>query len=111
LCVRLSSLCLCRLLPSGLRISAHRARTGESRKVVFRQEPTGSLASKNYMTRKPSSCYRLQLHSGFTFDDAAAVADYLKALGISHVYCSPYLQAAKGSKHGYDVVDQQKVNA
>jgi len=63
------------------------------------------------MTRTPSSCYRLQLHSEFTFDDAVAVADYLKALGISHVYCSPYLQAAKGSKHGYDVVDQQKVNA
>src|SRR5580658_10386057 len=62
------------------------------------------------MTRTPSSCYRLQLHSEFTFDDAAAVADYLKALGISHLYCSPYLQAAKGSKHGYDVVDQQKVN-
>ncbi len=59
----------------------------------------------------PSSCYRLQLHSGFTFDDAAAAASYLKALGISHVYCSPYLQAAKGSQHGYDVVDQQRVNA
>jgi (1->4)-alpha-D-glucan 1-alpha-D-glucosylmutase len=63
------------------------------------------------MTCTPSSCYRLQLHSGFTFDDAAAAADYLKALGISHVYCSPYLQAAKGSQHGYDVVDQQKVNS
>jgi len=62
------------------------------------------------MSSTPSSCYRLQLHSGFTFDDAAAVAGYLKALGISHVYCSPYLQAATGSKHGYDVVDQQAVN-
>jgi (1->4)-alpha-D-glucan 1-alpha-D-glucosylmutase len=59
----------------------------------------------------PSSSYRLQLHSGFTFDAAAAVAGYLKDLGISHIYCSPYLQAAKGSRHGYDVVDQQKVNA
>jgi (1->4)-alpha-D-glucan 1-alpha-D-glucosylmutase len=62
------------------------------------------------MTCKLSSCYRLQLHSRFTFDDAAAAASYLKALGISHVYCSPYLQAAKGSQHGYDVVDQQSVN-
>jgi (1->4)-alpha-D-glucan 1-alpha-D-glucosylmutase len=68
------------------------------------------MASKNNMTWKPSSCYRLQLHSGFTFDDAAATAGYLKALGISHLYCSPYLQAAKGSQHGYDVVDQQSVN-
>jgi (1->4)-alpha-D-glucan 1-alpha-D-glucosylmutase len=63
------------------------------------------------MTSTPSSCYRLQLHSEFTFDDAAAVAGYLKQLGISHIYCSPYLQAAGGSKHGYDVVDHQRVNA
>jgi len=62
------------------------------------------------MGRIPSSCYRLQLHSEFTFDDAIAVAGYLKELGISHIYCSPYLQAAKGSRHGYDVVDHQKVN-
>jgi (1->4)-alpha-D-glucan 1-alpha-D-glucosylmutase len=38
------------------------------------------------------------------------VADYLKALGISHVYCSPYLQAIPGSTHGYDVVDPASVN-
>lgn len=63
------------------------------------------------MRRIPGSCYRLQLHSDFTFDNAAAIADYLKELGISHIYCSPYLQAAKGSRHGYDVVDQQRVNA
>jgi (1->4)-alpha-D-glucan 1-alpha-D-glucosylmutase len=50
------------------------------------------------------------LNAGFTFDEASRVADYLKELGISHVYCSPYLQAAKGSMHGYDVVDHQKVN-
>ena len=49
-------------------------------------------------------------HKEFTFDDAVAVADYLRALGISHVYCSPYLQAAPGSMHGYDVVSHQRVN-
>ena len=38
------------------------------------------------------------------------IADYLEGLGISHVYCSPYLQAAPGSMHGYDVVDHEKVN-
>jgi (1->4)-alpha-D-glucan 1-alpha-D-glucosylmutase len=58
----------------------------------------------------PVSTYRLQLHKGFTFDDASAIADYLWALGISHVYSSPYLQAAPGSMHGYDVVDHQRVN-
>jgi (1->4)-alpha-D-glucan 1-alpha-D-glucosylmutase len=63
------------------------------------------------MPRPPSSSYRLQLHSAFNFDDAARVTGYLKGLGISHVYCSPYLQAAAGSMHGYDVVDPQAVNA
>ncbi len=63
------------------------------------------------MPRPPSSSYRLQLHSAFNFDDAAKVAGYLKGLGISHVYCSPYLQAVSGSMHGYDVVDPQAVNA
>jgi (1->4)-alpha-D-glucan 1-alpha-D-glucosylmutase len=62
------------------------------------------------MPRIPSSTYRLQLHKGFTFDDASAIADYLRDLGISHVYSSPYLQAAPGSMHGYDVVDHSRVN-
>lgn len=63
------------------------------------------------MRRELSSFYRLQLYAGFTFNDAAEIASYLKSLGISHLYCSPYLQAAKGSQHGYDVVDHQRVNA
>lgn len=54
--------------------------------------------------------YRVQLHAGFTFDDAAALAPYLSDLGISHLYCSPYLQAAPGSAHGYDVVDHRRLN-
>jgi (1->4)-alpha-D-glucan 1-alpha-D-glucosylmutase len=58
----------------------------------------------------PVATYRLQLHGGFTFDQAAAIAPYLYELGISHVYSSPYLQAAPGSTHGYDVVDHQRVN-
>ncbi len=62
------------------------------------------------MPRTPLSTYRLQLHKGFTFDDAAASALYLQELGVTHVYCSPYLQAAPGSMHGYDVVDHQRVN-
>jgi (1->4)-alpha-D-glucan 1-alpha-D-glucosylmutase len=53
----------------------------------------------------------VQLHAGFTFDDAAAIAGYLAALGVSHLYCSPYLQAAAGSTHGYDVVDHGRLNA
>ncbi len=62
------------------------------------------------MRRIPTSTYRLQLHKGFTFADAAAIAGYLYDLGVSHVYSSPYLQAAPDSMHGYDVVDHQRVN-
>jgi (1->4)-alpha-D-glucan 1-alpha-D-glucosylmutase len=60
--------------------------------------------------RAPLATYRIQLQPGFTFDDAARVAPYLRELGISHVYCSPFLQAAPGSTHGYDIVDYQRVN-
>jgi (1->4)-alpha-D-glucan 1-alpha-D-glucosylmutase len=59
---------------------------------------------------EPRATYRLQLHGGFGFDQAAELAPYLAALGISHVYSSPYLQAARGSTHGYDVVDHGRVN-
>ena len=62
------------------------------------------------MTTTPLSTYRLQLRPGFGFDEAAAVAPYLAELGVTHVYCSPYLQAAHGSTHGYDVVDHSRVN-
>jgi len=59
---------------------------------------------------QPQSTYRLQLHAGFGFDAASEIVDYLRDLGISHVYCSPYFQAAPGSTHGYDVVDYNRVN-
>jgi (1->4)-alpha-D-glucan 1-alpha-D-glucosylmutase len=62
------------------------------------------------LKRVPAATYRLQLHKGFTFDDAAAIADYIRELGVSHVYSSPYLQAAPNSMHGYDVVDHRRVN-
>jgi (1->4)-alpha-D-glucan 1-alpha-D-glucosylmutase len=57
-----------------------------------------------------AATYRVQLHAGFSFDDAAEVAGYLAALGVSHLYCSPILQAAAGSSHGYDVVDHSRLN-
>ncbi|MBW3554793.1 MAG: malto-oligosyltrehalose synthase, partial [Gemmatimonadetes bacterium] len=58
----------------------------------------------------PRATYRIQLRADFGFDDAAAVADYLSALGASHLYASPYLHAAEGSTHGYDVVDPTRVS-
>jgi (1->4)-alpha-D-glucan 1-alpha-D-glucosylmutase len=58
----------------------------------------------------PRATYRVQLHRDFRFDDVIAILDYLDELGISHVYCSPYLQARAGSMHGYDVVDHHRIN-
>lgn len=53
---------------------------------------------------------RLQLHAGFTLDDARAQVPYFARLGVSHLYLSPVLQARAGSTHGYDVVDPTRVN-
>jgi len=58
----------------------------------------------------PRSTYRLQLNASFDFDAAARLAPYLRDLGISHAYCSPYLQPVRGSTHGYDTVDYHRVN-
>ena len=58
----------------------------------------------------PRATMRLQLHKGFTLDDACAVVPYVSALGISHLYLSPILAARPGSPHGYDVVDPTRVN-
>src|SRR3954454_7104835 len=49
---------------------------------------------------RPIATYRLQLHRQFTLRDAAAIVPYLHELGVSHVYCSPYLRAKTGSTHG-----------
>ena len=53
----------------------------------------------------------MQLSKDFPFAAAAACADYLAAVGVSHVYTSPILQAAAGSSHGYDVVDPTRINS
>jgi (1->4)-alpha-D-glucan 1-alpha-D-glucosylmutase len=58
----------------------------------------------------PVSTYRLQLTASFGFDQAAAIVPYLTALGISHLYASPFLKARAGSPHGYDVVDHNAFN-
>ena len=49
----------------------------------------------------PTSTYRLQLHAGFGFADAAAISPYLSELGVSHLYLSPILEPQPGSTHGY----------
>jgi (1->4)-alpha-D-glucan 1-alpha-D-glucosylmutase len=59
----------------------------------------------------PTATYRVQLDPGFDFAALAGQADYLAALGVSHAYLSPILQAAPGSTHGYDVVDHGRLSA
>ncbi len=58
----------------------------------------------------PRCTYRVQFRPELGFAEAEAIAPYLSRLGISHLYSSPYLQAARGSTHGYDVVDPTRVN-
>ena len=58
----------------------------------------------------PASTYRLQFNEDFTFADAIGQIDHLAALGVSHLFCSPILQAAPGSTHGYDVVDHTRIS-
>jgi (1->4)-alpha-D-glucan 1-alpha-D-glucosylmutase len=58
----------------------------------------------------PRATYRLQFTAAFGFADAAALAPYLAALGISHVYASPIFAARPGSTHGYDVTDPNRLN-
>jgi (1->4)-alpha-D-glucan 1-alpha-D-glucosylmutase len=63
------------------------------------------------VSEPPAATYRLQLHAGFGFAQAAATAGYLAGLGVTHLYLSPILQAAPGSMHGYDVVDHSVISA
>ena len=60
--------------------------------------------------QQPRATYRIQLHRNFDLSQAAALTDYFSALGMSHCYASPILQAAPGSMHGYDVLDHRRVN-
>ena len=58
----------------------------------------------------PLATYRVQLTKDFGFEQAASLIPYLKELGISHLYASPFLKARPGSTHGYDIVDHDRLN-
>lgn len=62
------------------------------------------------MSDPPLATYRIQFTKNFGFDAAAALVPYLKALGITHLYASPFLKARPGSTHGYDIVDHNAFN-
>jgi (1->4)-alpha-D-glucan 1-alpha-D-glucosylmutase len=74
-------------------------------------EKLADLAEQRILApRWPSSTYRLQFNGAFTFKQAAAVVPYLRDLGITHCYASPYLKARPGSMHGYDISDHNSLN-
>ena len=60
--------------------------------------------------RIPAATYRLQFHAGFGFREATAILPYLRELGITDIYASPYLKARRGSAHGYDIVAHDGLN-
>lgn len=84
--------------------------------LVTRDGNLSQAAVSDFIRRKsgaasiPSSVYRLQLNRDLTFRKAAEIIPFLSKLGIEAVFCSPYLQAAPGSMHGYDITDPQRLN-
>ncbi|MBI3966126.1 MAG: malto-oligosyltrehalose synthase, partial [Chloroflexi bacterium] len=60
--------------------------------------------------RLPTATYRMQFNRNFRFRDAQKLAAYLRDLGISDCYASPYLRARPDSLHGYDVCDHNSLN-
>ena len=85
---------------------------------ALRQARPSDAASKSAYQELPSlasavipgATYRVQLHKNFRFSDATHIVPYLNALGISHLYTSPYLKARAGSTHGYDIIDHNALN-
>lgn len=59
----------------------------------------------------PISTYRFQINAEQGFAEVADLVDYIAALGVSHLYLSPILQAVPGSTHGYDVLDHSRLSA
>ena len=60
--------------------------------------------------RERTATLRLQLHAGYTLNDAQSDLPYFARLGVSHLYLSPVSQAVPGSTHGYDVIDHSTVD-
>jgi (1->4)-alpha-D-glucan 1-alpha-D-glucosylmutase len=59
----------------------------------------------------PSATYRIQFSLNSRFAAARDLIPYLHDLGIRELYASPRFKARKGSSHGYDVTDPQRINS
>jgi (1->4)-alpha-D-glucan 1-alpha-D-glucosylmutase len=60
--------------------------------------------------RVPTATYRLQFNRHFTFKDATNIIPYLRNLGISDIYSSPFFRSRPDSDHGYDVSNHNELN-
>src|SRR3569623_14907 len=92
---------------------AHMGCADLGRRAAARPAGMGGLRGRRRRvmpSASPLATYRLQLTKDFGFDDAARLVPYLKELGITHLYASPFLKARPGSTHGYDIVDHDKLN-
>ncbi len=58
----------------------------------------------------PASTYRVQLNSSYTLSQFKSIVDYLHKLGISTIYAAPVTTSMKGSTHGYDVCNPDKLD-
>jgi (1->4)-alpha-D-glucan 1-alpha-D-glucosylmutase len=58
----------------------------------------------------PVATYRIQYSPDCGFQNVQKIVPYLAELGISDIYASPIFKAKRGSPHGYDVVDLNKLN-
>src|SRR5260370_29538789 len=66
--------------------------------------------TKHHYSRIPTCTYRLKFIRWSAFAQAGEIVPYLRALGVSDVYASPYFQAGANSLHGYDITDHNKLN-
>ncbi len=73
--------------------------------------PCDSHSSERAVYRHiPGTTYRLQFNRDFTFQQAIAMLDYLRELGITDCYASPLFKARTDSTHGYDICDFHQLN-
>ncbi|HEX2864244.1 MAG TPA: alpha-amylase family glycosyl hydrolase, partial [Deinococcales bacterium] len=100
------------MMPAGVGTAPAPAGAADEARARFtREEARAALdrvLSRPPAGRVPTSTYRLQFGDDFGFREAAAVAPYLRRLGVGDAYLSPFLAAR--STHGYDVTDHGIAN-
>ncbi len=77
--------------------------------------PAGAAAARTAAapapaTSVPRATYRLQFRPEFGFAEARQLIPFLRSAGVTHIYSSPLTTPRKGSDHGYDLVDPQRIN-